>query len=356
MALTNSLKQYEKDETPKTFSAYLVPKKTNIEGILGKERTVRFISSITSAIASTPTLATCEHYSLLSGALLGESLGLCHSPQLGQYYLVPFKKRFLKDGKWQETTLAQFILGVKGWKQLAIRSGQYETLDVIEIREGEYKGRDKWSGEPIFEFIENDIERNSKKVIGYLAYFKLLNGFSKRLYRTKEEMLDHADRYSQAFSRYGEKTNKYTKVSYEEFLKNYDKLKDDRLYSSFWYKDFDAMAKGKVIKKLIQDYGVLSVDLQDAISKDDKLIEDYETNDDGVLQVNALEVENTTKYDKIAETEEIVEQDEKTDLKATESLETTKKTKSSKNKEETVVETDEDNEQAVFGIDDFFQN
>ena len=345
MALTNSLKPYETDNTPKTFSSYLIPKKTNIEGILGKERTVRFISSITSAIASTPTLAGCEHYSLLSGALLGESLGLCHSPQLGQYYLVPFKKRFKdKNGDWQETTLAQFILGVKGWKQLAIRSGQYETLDVIEIRDGEYKGRDKWSGEPMFEFIENDIERNSKKVIGYLAYFKLLNGFSKRLYRTKEEMLDHADRYSQAFSRYGEKTNKYTKVSYEEFLKNYDKLKDDRLYSSFWYKDFDSMAKGKVIKKLIQDYGVLSVDLQDAISKDDKIIEDYETNEDGVLQVNALEVENNTKYDKTSESEEIVENNTKSDLKAKQSPKTVE------------VEQVEQNDQENFGLEEFFDN
>lgn len=352
MALTNSLKKIEQENSKPTFSKYLLPKRNNIEEILGKERTIRFFSSITSAIASTPTLSNCEHYSLLSGALLGESLNLAHSPQLGQYYLVPFKKRFKdKNGIWQEQTLAQFILGVKGWKQLAIRSGQYETLNVIPVVEGEYKGRDRLSGEPTFEFLESDEERNKRKVVGYMAYFRLTNGFSKVLYRTKEDMLAHADRYSQAFSWHGEKTNKYTKVSYEDYLLGKYDEKDEYLYSSFWYKDFDSMACGKVLKKLIQEYGVLSVDLQSAIEKDDKIIESFEKGESGNIEVNALEVDNTTKYDNITEDGEIIEETENKGLKG----KGTAKTSNKKEFESPTVEVVSNGEEQLDGFDNFFE-
>ena len=290
---------------------------------------------------------------MLSGALLGESLNLAHSPQLGQYYLVPFKKRFKdKFGNWHEQTLAQFILGVKGWKQLAIRSGQYETLNVISVVEGEYKGRDRFSGEPTFEFLESDEERNQRKVIGYMAYFKLTNGFSKVLYRTKEDMLAHADRYSQAFSWKGERTNKYTKVSYEDYLLGKYNKEDEYLYSSFWYKDFDSMACGKVLKKLIQEYGVLSVDLQSALDKDDKIIESYEKGESGMLEINALEVDNTTKYDNLDKGEEIIEEDTNTALKGETKAQTSKK----KKMETPTVEVVANEDGEIDGFDDFFNN
>lgn len=348
MAVTNSLSKYDEQNKKTTFSSYLIPKKNNIEEILGKERTIRFVSSITSAIATTPALADCENYSLLSGALLGESLGLAHSPQLGQYYLVPFKKKLKnKDGQWEEKKLAQFILGVQGWKQLAIRSGQYETLNVIPVVEGEYKGRDRFSGEPTFEFIESDEERNKRKVVGYMAYFKLINGFSKVLYRTKDEMLDHADRYSQAFSRYGEKTDKYVKVSYEDYLLGKFNPKDEYLYSSFWYKGFDTMACGKVLKKLIKEYGVLSVDLQSAIDKDDKIIESYEKNENGIVEINALEVENATTTENLSENKETIEESEQNGLRG----KTTAKKGKVDNKD--TVESFENTQQDNI-LDDFF--
>ena len=187
------------------------------------ERSKRFIAAISSAVATNPALQECEAGSILSGALLGEALNLSPSPQLGQYYLVGYKD------KNTGLTNAQFQLGYKGYLALAMRSGQYKDLDVIEIKQGEYKGRDKENGKPKFEFIESEEERASLPTIGYLGYFELLNGFSKKLYISKEEMERHANTYSKAFN-----------------LEDYRKLqagqipqKDMWKYSSFWYKNFD---------------------------------------------------------------------------------------------------------------------
>jgi len=103
-------------------------------------RARRFVAAISSAVAVNPALQECEAGSILSGALLGESLNLSPSPQLGQYYLVPFKSKAKKDREGRiispECTKAQFILGYKGYIQLAIRSGQYTKINVIEVKEG----------------------------------------------------------------------------------------------------------------------------------------------------------------------------------------------------------------------------
>ena len=112
--------------------------KNLINNTLGDpDRAKRFVASISSAVATNPALQECDAGTVLSGALLGEALNLSPSPVLGQFYLVPFKNT--KKG----TTDAQFILGAKGYVQLAIRSGQYKDIDYIEVREGEYKGRNK---------------------------------------------------------------------------------------------------------------------------------------------------------------------------------------------------------------------
>ena len=137
-----------------------------INNTLGDEnRAKRFIASISSAVATNPNLQECEAGTILSGALLGEALNLSPSPQLGQFYLVGYKDK--NTGK----TNAQFQLGYKGYLALAMRSGQYKDLDVIEIKQGEYKGRDKENGKPKFEFIENEEERANLPTIGYLGYF-----------------------------------------------------------------------------------------------------------------------------------------------------------------------------------------
>lgn len=209
------------------------------------KRSAKFIAAISSAVATNSSLQQCDAGSILSGALLGEALNLSPSPQLGQYYLVPFKDK------------AQFQLGYKGYIQLAIRSGQYKDIDVIEVREGEYLGRDKTTGKHQFEFIEDEVERENKPIIGYMAYFEYLNGFYKNLYWSKEKMQKHALEYSQAYASDIKKGTNY----------------------SFWSKDFDGMAFKTMLRQLISKWGIMSIDMQEAITKDMSVVKEDGTYD-----------------------------------------------------------------------------
>ena len=216
------------------------------------KRVNRFIASISSAVASNPALQECESNSIISGALVGEALELSPSPVLGQYYLVPFNNN--KKG----TKEAQFMLGAKGYKQLAMRSGQYADIDFIEVREGEYLGRDELTGKQKFKFISDDEERESKPVIGYYAYFELINGFRKQLYWSREKMERHADKYSKAFNL----------ESYKKLLAGQIPEKELWTYSSYWYTNFDGMAEKTMYRQLISKYGIMSIEMQDAYVKD----------------------------------------------------------------------------------------
>lgn len=221
----------------------IVQKKVN--EVVGGERGQRFISSIVSAVTTNPLLKECTNESIFSGALLGESLNLSPSPQLGLFYLVPFNDK--NKGK-----IAQFQLGFKGYINLAIRTGQYKDIDVIEIREGEYLGRDKDNGKQKFQFIEDENERENKEIIGYMAYFEMINGFTKKIYWTKEKMEKHALKYSQAY-----KNDKSKKTNY-----------------SFWSNNFDEMAFKTLLRQLISKWGVMSIDMQTAFEKDMAVIKD----------------------------------------------------------------------------------
>lgn len=247
----------------------------------------RFTASIISAVSTNATLQKCTQRSILSGALLGESLGLSPSPQLGQYYLVPFDKKD-KQGNVIETN-AQFVLGAKGYKQLAMRSGQYLDIDVFEIKEGEYKGRDKFTGKQKFEFIENDDERDALPTVGYMAYFELLNGFRKQVYWTKAKMLKHADTYSPAF-----RADKYDDYINGKIPKN-----ELYKYSSFWYKNFDEMAFKTLLRHLISQWGVMSIEMQDAFVRDNAVIKEngepeYVEYDETAFAEPAQEVETSS--------------------------------------------------------------
>lgn len=231
------------------------------------KRSERFIAAITSAVAVNKQLQECDAGSILAGALLGESLNLSPSPQLGQYYLVPFGDKNSDDKR------AAFIMGYKGYIQLAIRSGYYKDIDVMDVRQGEYLGKDSETGKPRFKFIENDDERDSLPVIGYMAYYEYINGFKKVLFWSKDKMLKHADKYSQAFSIHAT-SGKYPKVSYEDYLLGkYDKKNDEWLYSSYWYKDFDGMAMKTMLRQLISKWGIMSIEMQNAYVKDNEVLE-----------------------------------------------------------------------------------
>ena len=230
------------------------------------KRAQRFVAAITSAVATNPALQDCDPPTILSGALLGESLGLSPSPQLGQYYLVPYwnKKKDCND--------AQFQLGYKGYVQLALRSGYYKHLNVIAVKAGELVRFDPLTEDVEFRPIEDEEEREKAATVGYLASFEYLNGFRKTIYWSKEKMLAHADKYSPAFSRDGQTVKRgnqtYKKVSFADYeAGNYPK-QDEWLYSSFWYKNFDAMAYKTMLRQLISKWGIMSIDLQTAFEQD----------------------------------------------------------------------------------------
>lgn len=233
-------------------------------------RARRFSAAITSAVAVNPALQECDAGTILAGALLGESLNLSPSPQLGQYYLVPFKQKakYDRDGNMirPETTTATFVLGYKGYIQLALRSGQYKDLDVMVIKQGEYMGKDPETGKAKFQFIEDDDERETLPTIGYMAYFEYLNGFRKVVYWSKEKMMTHADTFSKAFSRQG----------YEDLMAGRVPEKDMWRYSSFWYKNFDDMAKKTLLRHIISRWGIMSIEMTTGDSRYRKGVNPYE--------------------------------------------------------------------------------
>lgn len=227
-----------------------------------------FVTAIISAVSVNPALAECSSPSIISAALQGISLGLAPSPQLGQFYMVPFKNKAKTDKKGNvikpETTEAVFIPGYKGYIQLAYRSGQYLDIDARPVVDGEYKGLDKFTGRPVFQWIEDDTIREQMAVIGYMAYFELVNGARKVLYWSKEKMINHADRFSPAFS----KNATGGKVSFEDFQAGNYPEKDEWKYSSFWYKDFDSMACKTMLRQLITKWGPVSVEMETAVEQD----------------------------------------------------------------------------------------
>lgn len=263
MAVQNSL---AKRQTKTGLTAYLTQDavKRQINSVVGGKNGTRFISSIVSAVQTTPALQECTNPSILSAALLGEALNLSPSPQLGQFYMVPF------DNKKKGVKEAQFQLGYKGYIQLAVRSGYYKRLNVMAIKEGELVRYDPLNEEIEVNLIEDDIVREETPTTGYFAMFEYENGFKKTMYWSKQKMLSHADKYSQAFHMNAVESDnsRRQRVSYEDYLKgNYPKS-DEWKYSSFWYKDFDGMAMKTMLRQLISKWGIMSIDLQTAVDKD----------------------------------------------------------------------------------------
>ena len=218
------------------------------------KRSANFTTAITSAVSTNPALMDCDPWTIVSAGLLGETLQLSPSPQLGQYYLVPYQDR--KLGR----KVAQFQLGYKGYIQLAIRSGQYKKLNAMSIKEGELIRYDPLNEEIEVQLIDDETAREAAPTIGYYAMFEYLNGFRKVIYWSKEKMENHALEYSQGYRAH----------------KGY----------TFWEKDFDSMAIKTMLRQLISKWGIMSIEFQKAYEADmgvlrpgtDKI--DYVDNDD----------------------------------------------------------------------------
>jgi len=244
-----------------------------INEIIGDEkRGARFVTAIVSAVNNNPQLKECRNDSILAGALLGESLNLSPSPQLGNYYLVPFNDK--ERGK-----VATFQLGWKGYYQLALRSGQYKKINVIEIKEGELISWNPLEEELKANIIEDDEKRAKLKTIGYYAFYENINGFRKCLYWSREKMENHANTYSQGYK---------AKKGY-----------------TFWEKNFDEMAKKTMLRQLISKYGVMSIDMQNAYESDMAVINEdgskvyVDNENEEVIEAEVVETKTISSLDEI---------------------------------------------------------
>lgn len=236
MAVKNQIANKPKERV--SFIAYLNDNavRANVNKVVGGKDGPRFMSAIISAVNTNPALQNCNNASIVSAALLGETLKLSPSPQLGQYYMVPFWNSERKEN------VATFILGYKGMIQLALRSGQYKKLNVLAIKEGELINYDPLNEEIEVSLIQDEEERENAPTIGYYAMFEYLNGFRKTMYWSRNKMEAHARRYSKGYA---------AKKGY-----------------TFWEKDFDGMAYKTMLRQLISKWGIMSIDMQTALTSD----------------------------------------------------------------------------------------
>jgi recombination protein RecT len=220
--------------------------KAKFQEMLGK-RAAPFITSVLQIVASNKYLQNADPNSVYHSAAVAATLDLPLNSTLGFACIVPYNESY-KDsaGKWQKRQVAQFQIMYKGFKQLALRSGQFVVMNVSDVRDGEIKEQDRLRGHIEFAWEKDDAKRKSLPIIGYVSYFELLNGYSKTLYMTVEDLRDHAQEYSQT---YQQKKGK-------------------------WVDDFDAMCRKTVIKLNLSKDAPLSIEMQKAIIADQAVIKD----------------------------------------------------------------------------------
>lgn len=206
----------------------------NIAQAVGKNPD-QFITSIISAVNANPDLQECTNTSILSAALVGQSLKLSPSPQLGQYYFVPYRNN--RRGIVE----AQFQIGYRGMYQLAIRSGQFRKLNAMAVKEGELVRFDPIEEEIEIHLIEDEGQREAAETIGYYAFFELVNGFRRAMYWSREKMQAHALRYSKGYAAH----------------KGY----------TFWEKDFNTMAIKTMYRQILK-LAPMSIDMQNGMEMD----------------------------------------------------------------------------------------
>lgn len=199
-----------------------------------QEKKQTFVSNMVALVSSNKALSECDPSTIMFSCLKATALSLPLDPALGMAWVLPYR-----DNK-NNSTVATFQLGAKAYIQLALRTAQYRKINVRDVREGEIVGEDFVSGDIQFKKLDKD--RDSAPIIGFVAMFELINGFSKQLYMSVDELNKHGKRYSQTYRKgYGlwaDETQKY------------------------------AMMEKTILKRLLSKYGVLSVEMQQAIKSD----------------------------------------------------------------------------------------
>lgn len=221
-----------------------------------------FVASVIDLYNGDKSLQQCEPKAVVMEALKAAVLHLPINKALGYAFIIPFNnnrkvkytdEQGVERERWEKVMEPTFQIGYKGLIQLAMRTGQYRTLNADAVYEGELRKVNKLTGEIAF-----DGERTSDKVVGYFCYFELLNGFAKTLYMTVEQMAMHAKRFSKGLK-------KETTV---ESLINLAALPVSDSNAVGWMGNFHGMAIKTVIRNLLSKYGYLSVEMQNAIADD----------------------------------------------------------------------------------------
>lgn len=192
-----------------------------------KGRATQFATSLVNVVHDNPALENVDQMSVIQSAMVAATLNLPIDKNLGYMWLVPYKGQ------------AQAQIGYKGYIQLAQRTGQYKAMNAVVVYEGELI---RWNA--LTEEVEYDpSKRKSDEVVGYIGYFRLINGFEKTVYWTREQIDQHRQRFS--------------------------KMSGKEQPTGVWKSDFDAMALKTVIKGMLSKWGPLSIDMQKALISDE---------------------------------------------------------------------------------------
>ncbi|WP_065419871.1 recombinase RecT [Carnobacterium sp. 1290_CSPC] len=214
-----------------------------------KDKSNSFTSSLISLVNGDGNLSDSEPMSIVASAMQAAQLDLPIEKQFGFAYIVPFNAKNKQTGQWEKK--AQFMLGYRGYIQLAQRSGQYQSINVISVYDGQLES---WN--PLTEQAKFDPDNQiSDEVVGYIGYFKLLNGFEKTTYWTKEQVEKHR-------------------------IEN-NKGKDKRKLTGVWASNYDAMAQKTVLRNLLSKWGILSIEMQQGVLADDTV---SDIDNDGQIQ------------------------------------------------------------------------
>lgn len=239
--------------------------------LLGK-RAPQFISSVVSMVNADINLQQAFYESpmtIIQSALKAATFDLPIDQNLGYAYIVPFKNsKKQEDGTWAKRMEASFILGWKGMHQLALRTGAYKTINVVDIREGELKSYNRLTEEVNIQFVEDDTEREALPIIGYVGYYRLVNGAEKTIYMTKQQIENHE--------------KKFRKGDY---------------MGKGWKDDWDAMARKTVYRRLIGKWGVMSIDYQNqenALNLANQIQEEYHLDNPTIPEADYVDVDTDT--------------------------------------------------------------
>ena len=274
---TNNTQMQEKQSVNQIMSAILDGQnmRKRFDELLGK-RSPQFISSIVSLVNADTNMQKAFYeapMTVVQSALKAATFDLPIDQNLGYAYIVPFNNsKKNEDGSLTKRTEASFILGWKGMHQLALRTGAYKTINVMDIREGELKKYNRLTEEVDIQFEEDEDKREALPVIGYVGYYKLVNGAEKTIYMTVKQIENHE--------------KKFRKGQYQ---------------GKGWRDDWDAMARKTVYRRLIGKWGVMSIDYQshgesvaNLMQEEFGLNNPQEMNDGQIIEIDSVPVDEET--------------------------------------------------------------